>query len=38
MDADTEEKMRETSKTSKDESERPLMDNKARSVLRFLTA
>lgn len=37
MDADTEEKMTETTKTSKDESEKPIMDNKAKSVLWFLT-
>lgn len=33
MDADTEEKLTETSKTSKDESERPVIENKSRSVL-----
>lgn len=38
MDADTEEKMTDTSKPSKGESEQPAMDNKARSVLEFLTA
>lgn len=37
MDADTEEKITETSKTSKDESERSIMDKSARSVLWFLT-
>ena len=33
MDADTEEKMTETSKTSKDESEKPVTENKSRSAL-----
>ncbi len=35
MDADTDEKMTET---SNDESEKPMMDNKTRSVLFFLKA
>lgn len=33
MDADTEEKITETSKTSQDESEKPVTENKSRSAL-----
>lgn len=36
MDAETEEKLTETLKSSKDESETRVMDNKAKSVLRFI--
>lgn len=33
MDADTEEKITETSQTSKDDSEKPVIENKSRSAL-----